>query len=341
MLTHRSSSSGITTSSSSSQQQQQQLRRTSLRKKNHTTLPPTSRTEENETTNYGSDVFLHLEDIQQESEPSSSSSRTRQNSSKRGSKRKRNNTNRHRNRIIEEEEEEFQTPSQVSSSQDFEPSRQTRRIQSNDHNYTTPSMSVLLNNSNINNILRVPPSTTTDDVQVVGDNNSADAPIVIEDDVDVYRHHGNSADDAIVLEETEEEVQQPTQSRNSPTDDRIDLVSSMIPSTLLLFQQHPFISSHGLSRISALISSIARLRASIMNERPSAPVRSNNLTKIKYQPPTSGEKEECTICLCEFEKNEKVYKTGCGHMYHVRCLDQWFRQNTNHTCPNCRSHLVK
>ncbi|CAA0834827.1 RING-H2 finger protein ATL2 [Striga hermonthica] len=45
---------------------------------------------------------------------------------------------------------------------------------------------------------------------------------------------------------------------------------------------------------------------------------------------------ECAVCLSEFEEKEIVrLLPGCGHSFHVGCIDVWFRSHT--TCPLCRS----
>jgi hypothetical protein len=44
---------------------------------------------------------------------------------------------------------------------------------------------------------------------------------------------------------------------------------------------------------------------------------------------------ECAVCLAEMADGEKGrLLPGCGHRFHVECVDRWFR--TNSTCPLCR-----
>uniref|UniRef100_A0ACD5YP19 Uncharacterized protein n=1 Tax=Avena sativa TaxID=4498 RepID=A0ACD5YP19_AVESA len=44
---------------------------------------------------------------------------------------------------------------------------------------------------------------------------------------------------------------------------------------------------------------------------------------------------ECSVCLAEMADGEKGrLLPGCGHRFHVECIDRWFR--TNSTCPICR-----
>ncbi len=35
------------------------------------------------------------------------------------------------------------------------------------------------------------------------------------------------------------------------------------------------------------------------------------------------EAPSCCICLCEYEKGEKLYQLQCGHVYHADCINSW------------------
>ena len=48
--------------------------------------------------------------------------------------------------------------------------------------------------------------------------------------------------------------------------------------------------------------------------------------------------DKCTICYCDFELEDKVYKTGCSHKFHTNCLSTWLA--TKQTCPQCLSPTV-
>ncbi|CAM0873111.1 unnamed protein product [Alopecurus aequalis] len=44
---------------------------------------------------------------------------------------------------------------------------------------------------------------------------------------------------------------------------------------------------------------------------------------------------ECAVCLAEMADGDKGrLLPGCGHSFHVECIDRWFL--TNSTCPLCR-----
>ena len=49
-------------------------------------------------------------------------------------------------------------------------------------------------------------------------------------------------------------------------------------------------------------------------------------------------KRDCCICYDEIKKNQLAYKTPCNHIFHKRCIQQWFDKSTTFvpTCPMCR-----
>ncbi|KAF5772207.1 putative transcription factor C2H2 family [Helianthus annuus] len=47
------------------------------------------------------------------------------------------------------------------------------------------------------------------------------------------------------------------------------------------------------------------------------------------------EADACSICLCEYEKNEKMGRLECGHRFHAECIRRWLL--SKNVCPMCRS----
>ncbi|KAL6593882.1 hypothetical protein ACP70R_048783 [Stipagrostis hirtigluma subsp. patula] len=48
---------------------------------------------------------------------------------------------------------------------------------------------------------------------------------------------------------------------------------------------------------------------------------------------------ECAVCLAEMKDGERVrLLPGCGHRFHVECIDRWFSANS--MCPICRAAAV-
>ncbi|KAJ3138789.1 hypothetical protein HK101_003705 [Irineochytrium annulatum] len=41
----------------------------------------------------------------------------------------------------------------------------------------------------------------------------------------------------------------------------------------------------------------------------------------------------CVICLNEYEEDERLRRLACFHHFHLKCVDEWLRQNK--TCPLC------
>lgn len=45
----------------------------------------------------------------------------------------------------------------------------------------------------------------------------------------------------------------------------------------------------------------------------------------------------CSICLCEYEKGEKLVQLPCKHIFHEDCITSWTDNNTR--CPLCNTDL--
>ena len=66
--------------------------------------------------------------------------------------------------------------------------------------------------------------------------------------------------------------------------------------------------------------------------------------KIEYSKTiedTYGDK--CTICLDGFNFEEKIYKTPCEHIFHIKCFDKYLKginKKDKLICPNCNQNLL-
>jgi len=62
----------------------------------------------------------------------------------------------------------------------------------------------------------------------------------------------------------------------------------------------------------------------------------NNLPVCKHDgTPLPGDQTNCPVCLCEFEKGEKLKSLPCVHFYHKECIDRWLM--VGHACPVCKA----
>jgi len=43
--------------------------------------------------------------------------------------------------------------------------------------------------------------------------------------------------------------------------------------------------------------------------------------------------DDCIICLENFEKNNKCVTLHCNHVYHKKCIEEWF--DSKLVCPLC------
>ncbi|KAJ7533743.1 hypothetical protein O6H91_13G062400 [Diphasiastrum complanatum] len=62
----------------------------------------------------------------------------------------------------------------------------------------------------------------------------------------------------------------------------------------------------------------------------------NSLPTFVFSKKMASEAVECSVCLCEFQENEKGrLLPKCNHRFHTGCIDMWF--HTHSTCPLCRT----
>ena len=46
---------------------------------------------------------------------------------------------------------------------------------------------------------------------------------------------------------------------------------------------------------------------------------------------------QCSICLCEYEKGDRLIALPCKHVFHEDCITSWTDHNVR--CPLCNSDL--
>lgn len=52
----------------------------------------------------------------------------------------------------------------------------------------------------------------------------------------------------------------------------------------------------------------------------------------------NGSTTQCSICLEDLNGSTREMRTSCGHCFHEKCLQEWFK--TERICPNCRAHTL-
>merc|ERR1712224_932233 len=66
----------------------------------------------------------------------------------------------------------------------------------------------------------------------------------------------------------------------------------------------------------------------------SSKVGANNSDGVKN---IGDDEPTCSICLCEYEKGDKLVALPCKHVFHESCITSWTDHNTR--CPLCNSDL--
>lgn len=77
-----------------------------------------------------------------------------------------------------------------------------------------------------------------------------------------------------------------------------------------------------------------------VRRRLPTPVQIEEAT-LKYDygaPGSEFNPESCAICITNFEVGAKVRRLPCFHLFHVTCIDDWFKYN--HICPICRNSIM-
>ena len=49
--------------------------------------------------------------------------------------------------------------------------------------------------------------------------------------------------------------------------------------------------------------------------------------------------QQCPICIEDIEK-DKLFKTECGHCFHIDCIYEWIENKNNKNCPLCRTDNI-
>ena len=69
----------------------------------------------------------------------------------------------------------------------------------------------------------------------------------------------------------------------------------------------------------------------LLDDLPEIPIK--NVNKLE------NDKKRCNICLEDFNNGEYVLILPCLHIYHTKCIKEWF--NSNNTCPLCKSLITE
>ena len=55
-----------------------------------------------------------------------------------------------------------------------------------------------------------------------------------------------------------------------------------------------------------------------------------------------NKQKECSICQDKFKKNEYIrHLPECEHIFHKKCIDNWFYTSQKYECPLCRNNFYK
>jgi len=65
----------------------------------------------------------------------------------------------------------------------------------------------------------------------------------------------------------------------------------------------------------------------------------STIPTFTYKQTPGAEADTCTICIEEFEENEKVATLPCGHLFHFEEISEWLK--LKNSCPLCSTEVTK
>lgn len=80
-----------------------------------------------------------------------------------------------------------------------------------------------------------------------------------------------------------------------------------------------------------------------LNMQPDGLSKTDHIIKIsssRYETldeKIQNENKNCSICIIDFEKEDKISITNCNHIFHTDCITEWGKYKTE--CPICREKL--
>lgn len=72
-------------------------------------------------------------------------------------------------------------------------------------------------------------------------------------------------------------------------------------------------------------------------------IKTTSLTEVLIEDLSVDLSDDCSICLEKYRKNDKCIKLDCSHIFHKKCLNEWFKNRIDKSeelnCPLCRNNL--
>ena len=92
------------------------------------------------------------------------------------------------------------------------------------------------------------------------------------------------------------------------------------------------------------INPVNRQEEIIQEKRKNAEKKFNEIKGIQYKNVIDkNNRNNCVICLENFEDEDEVIEMNCFHLFHYECIKKWFLPsnsvNINNSCPECRKEL--
>ncbi|XP_050436992.1 E3 ubiquitin-protein ligase RNF181-like [Adelges cooleyi] len=75
----------------------------------------------------------------------------------------------------------------------------------------------------------------------------------------------------------------------------------------------------------------------VINSQRSPPASKSEIEKLRIPSVDEILGEQCQICLCQYQVDDKALVMPCHHIFHDSCLKKWLKKSN--FCPLCKSEL--
>ncbi|KAI8323916.1 hypothetical protein GQ54DRAFT_296483 [Martensiomyces pterosporus] len=93
----------------------------------------------------------------------------------------------------------------------------------------------------------------------------------------------------------------------------------------------------GQNSLDDIITQMMEQNQGVRAPPPASDEAIKSLPKRRVTKEEKAAKDECGICMDEYEEGEEAVELPCKHIYHEECVDHWLK--VNGTCPICRARV--
>ena len=116
---------------------------------------------------------------------------------------------------------------------------------------------------------------------------------------------------------------------------------NFISSHIFNLQPQPHNPTEFLNSFTSLMNIMnITLNRNTNNENKKVTLDESDFDKITEIVAVDDHKENCSICMMNIKKDNKISKLPCKHIFHTDCINPWLKEY-NYKCPICRKECGK